>query len=110
MEFLRKLPHPSAGPGVAFALAVAEVTAECHPRAFIREDAVLAQLPTDEEKQAWQLRDKQGLTVAAAASLLHVSVRTMIRRRKRFIAKVKNLRLAHRDGSCPACQLLADVR
>jgi DNA-directed RNA polymerase specialized sigma24 family protein len=110
MEFSRKSSHPSAGSGVAFALAVAEVTAGCHLRASIREDAVIAELPKDEEKQVYQLRRVQGMKVEAVAQLLHVSRRTVIRRTNRFIAKVRHLRLANRDGSCPACKLLTELR
>ena len=56
--------------------------------------------PTWEEKQAWQLRTRQGLADGEIARLLGIARETANRRINRFERKLAALRLACVGGDC----------
>ncbi|CAN5389191.1 hypothetical protein BH09PLA1_BH09PLA1_26000 [soil metagenome] len=62
------------------------------------------QLPTDDEKQAYNLRTKQGLSDSQIADVLNVARETVNRRIRRFELKLKQLRRACAAGN--SCTLL----
>jgi DNA-directed RNA polymerase specialized sigma24 family protein len=63
-------------------------------------------LPTPAERQAYNLRSKQGLSDAQIAELLRCARETVNRRINRFENKVNRIRVACASGQCTLLEMV----